>query len=209
MAAPALKPEALSVEEYLALEEASDVRHELYDGVMYGMAGGSRTHAALASRTGQLLGQGVDALKCGCTVYSSDLRVSLAEGAMMYPDVTIACPPVEAPAHDPEAVANPTVVVEVLSPSTAGWDMGGKFELYRAFPSLRHYIVVSSDAWHVHHRERIGDGIWRYTDHGPGGVLFLTALGVTLEVDALYAPLLAQGGPARDAIPAAVRPRPA
>ena len=209
MAAPALTPEPLTIEEYLALEQASDVRHELYDGVTYAMAGGTRTHAALAMRAGQLLGQAIDARGCGCVVYSSDLRVSASEQAMMYPDLSVACPPIEAPTHDPNALANPTVIVEVLSPSTAGWDIGGKFELYRAIPSLQHSIVIASDAWNVHHRERVGDGTWRFTDHGPGGILFLTALGVTLEVDALYAPLLAQGGPARDAVAAAMRPRPA
>jgi Uma2 family endonuclease len=127
---------------------------------------------------------------------------------MMYPDVSVVCPPFEAAPHDPNAIANPTVIVEVLSPSTAGWDMGGKFEIYRSFPSLRHYLAISPDGWHLHHRERIADGTWRFTDHGPGGLLFLSALGVSLEVDALYAPLVAQGGPPRDAVPSVPRPRP-
>lgn len=208
MAAPALRPDPLTHAEFLALEAASDERHELYEGVMYAMAGGTPTHGALGPRVAFLLGGQLEARGCGCVTYGSDVRVCPEAGESMYPDLTIACPPFEASPHDPHAIANPVVLVEVLSPSTAGWDMGGKFELFRRFASLRHVLYVSSDAWHVHHRERIADGTWRYTDHGAGAVIELTALGARLEVDALYAPLLAQGGPPRDAVPVFARPRP-
>ena len=207
MAAPVLKPEPLSHAEYLAIEAASEVRHELYEGVMYAMAGGTRTHGALGTRVGLLLGSQLETCGGGCTTYGSDVRVCPDTGESMYPDLTIACPPIEESPHDPHAIANPVVLVEVLSPSTAGWDVGGKFELFRRFASLRHVLFVSSDAWHVHHRERISDETWRYTDHGPGTTVELTALGVRLEVDALFAPLVAQGGPPRDAVPVFPRPR--
>ncbi len=208
MAAPALRPDPLTHAEFVALEAASDERHELYEGVMYAMAGGTLEHSAIGARSIQLLGRAIEVGGCGCMVYSSDARVSPEPGESMYADATIVCGPVERAEHDPHAIANPVVLVEVLSPSTAGWDMGGKFELFRRFASLRHVLYVSSDAWHVHHRERIADGTWRYTDHGAGAVIELTALGARLEVDALYAPLLAQGGPPRDAVPVFARPRP-
>lgn len=207
MAAPVLKPEPLSHAEYLAIEAASEERHELYEGVMYAMAGGTLEHAAIGARSIQLLGRAIDAGGCGCVVFSSDARVSAEAGESIYADATVVCGPVERAAHDPHAIANPVVLVEVLSPTTAGWDMGGKFELFRRFASLRHVLFVSSDAWHVHHRERIADGTWRYTDHGPGTTVELTALGVRLEVDALFAPLVAQGGPPRDAVPVFPRSR--
>jgi Uma2 family endonuclease len=134
MAAPGLK-RTLSHDDYLALEDASDVKHALRAGEIFAMAGGTRVHAALSSAVGGELRTG-----CGCAVYSSDLRLTPLPGESMYADVTVGCPPAAAPPHDPQALANPVLIAEVLSPSTA--DTGGKFRLYREFVSLRHYLLV-------------------------------------------------------------------
>jgi Uma2 family endonuclease len=168
-------------------------------------SGGTLLHAALSGAVVLELGSKLRARACGCTVYSSGLRLTPRPGQSTYADATVGCPPTEAPAHDPHALANPVLIAEVLSPRTADWDMGGKFRLYRAFASLRHYLLVHTDAWLVVHHERLEGDVWRATEHGPGGLVALSALGVTLSVDALYAELVAQGGPARDAV-AVLRP---
>jgi Uma2 family endonuclease len=204
MAAPALR-HALSHADYLRIEDASEAKHALHAGEMYAMAGGTLLHAALSGALGGELRALLRARACGCTVYSSDLRLTPRPGQSMYADVTVGCPPTEAPAHDPHALANPVLIAEVLSPRTADWDMGGKFRLYREFASLRHYLLLHTDAWLVVHHERLEGDAWRATEHGPGSAVVLSALGVTLSVDALYADLVAQGGPARDAV-AVLRP---
>ncbi len=107
------------------------------------------------------------------------------------------------------------LIVEVLSPTTAGWDHSGKFALYQLFPTFRHYLLAHADAWHVQHRERMEDGSWRLTEHGPDDVIHLTALGIDLAVAEVYGPLVVlqgdplgkKGGPARDAVPVERPPR--
>jgi len=103
--------------EYLAIDEASDARHELIDGVVYAMSRGSPEHARLAMAIGGQLGAQLTGKRCA--VYSSDLRVRvLATGLATYPDVTVVCGKLETDPADPHGATNPTVIVEVMSPST-------------------------------------------------------------------------------------------
>lgn len=187
--------------EFLLREAASDVRHALHDGEVFAMAGGTRIHALTATSLATELTRALEAAGRDCGVYGSDVRISPREGQSMYADVTVACPPVAAPAYDRDAIANPVLVAEALSPSTADWDMGGKFALYREFRSLRHYLLVHTDAWHVLHYARQPDGAWRLTEHGPDDTIELSALGLTLPVRSIYARVAAQGGPSPEALP--------
>ena len=117
--------------DYLALEESSNVKHEFLGGQIYGIAGGTPEHAALkAAITGLLFAQ----LRGGrCRLHDADLRVRVPEtGLATYPDVTVACGPLERHPQDQDAVTNPTLIVEVLSRSTADYDRGDKFEHYSA-----------------------------------------------------------------------------
>jgi Uma2 family endonuclease len=107
--------------EYLALEASSNVKHEFLDGQIYGMAGGTPEHAALAAATiGILFGQ----LRGGpCRVYDADLRIRvLATSLATYPDAAVVCGPLERDPADPDGVTNPTLLVEVLSSSTEEYD---------------------------------------------------------------------------------------
>ena len=206
MGAPSLDTK-ISYAQYLAHEHESEVKHAFHDGEIYAMAGGTRHHGAIALAFASELRGSMNAGACGCTVYNSDVRVSLRARHSMYPDAMVACPPIESPSHDADAVSNPVVILEVLSPTTADWDLAGKFELYREFTSLRHYLVAHADTWRVMHFERQADGRWIMGEHGAGSVIHLAALGVNVSVDAVYAGLVAQGGPARDAVPAPRGPR--
>jgi Uma2 family endonuclease len=128
--------------DYLALEASSNVKHEFLDGQIYGMAGGTPEHAALtAAVSGLLFAQ----LRNGrCRVHDADLRVRVLEtGLATYPDVTIVCGPRKRDPEDPNAVTNPTVIVEVLNKSTEDYDRGDKFEHYERIPTLRQYVLVS------------------------------------------------------------------
>lgn len=116
--------------EYLVFEEAANVRHEFLDGEIYAMAGGTREHAAICANIMSALS--VELRGRGCQVHSSDLRVRVLEtGLATYPDVTVIGDRVELDPEDRNTITNPTLLVEVLSPSTAAYDRFEKLEHYK------------------------------------------------------------------------------
>ncbi|MEO7735523.1 MAG: Uma2 family endonuclease, partial [Kofleriaceae bacterium] len=132
----------MSYPEYLSLEAESETKHEYLDGEVFAMAGGTITHGALA---GAVITALSNALRDrACRVLSSDVRVrSKATGMATYPDITVVCQKIEVDADDAHGVLNPTIIVEVLSDSTEGYDRGAKAAHYRRIPSLREYVLVS------------------------------------------------------------------
>ena len=132
----------LTPEEYLAFERKADIKHEYCNGQFFAMSGASRAHNLISLNiAGELRAQ----LKGGsCEVYMSDMRVLVdAARAYRYPDVVVAC---EVPRFEDDVfdtLLNPTVIVEVLSPSTAARDRGEKFEDYGQLTSLREYVLVA------------------------------------------------------------------
>ena len=94
--------------------------------------------------------------------------------------------------QDRNAATNPTLLAEVLSPSTEGWDRGGKFAHYRRIPTLQHYLLVSVDQVRVELFTRTADGRWLLSEHGPGTTVPLSAIDLEIPVDALYEGLPAE-----------------
>lgn len=191
MALPAA-PARLTPETFFAWEAEQPVRHEFYYGEVFAMAGGQPVHALLAARViGQLHGR----LRDGCHAFSSDLAVELdAAGHFCYPDVTVVCGEMQLSRHGPAAV-NPALVVEVLSPSTAAWDLGGKADAYRHLPSLHEIVFVATDRPHAHTLRRDGDH-WVVVDP-EASRLPLDSVGAVLDLAALFdgAPLDAPARP--------------
>lgn len=109
-----------------------------------------------------------------------------ATGLATYPDVTVVCGSLERDVEDPQAAVNPTVLVEVLSDSTAPYDLGEKFTHYGQIPSLREYVLVSHRERRIERRWRDPDGTWRTQDVGREGTVELSSIGATLAVDAIY-----------------------
>jgi Uma2 family endonuclease len=173
-----------SFQDYLAVEEVSTIRHEYLDGEIYAMAGGSVLHAALSASTLAALHR---QLGGRCRVYSSDLRIRVrATGLASYPDVTVVCGATETDPENADTVVNPTLIVEVLSPGTIDYDLGEKFEHYQQIPSLAAALYVWQDRRQIEIREK-SDGAWKTSVIGPGETAIVSPLGITLEVDALYA----------------------
>lgn len=170
--------------EYLALEAASNVKHEYLDGQIYGMAGGTPQHAALAAT---LIGLLFPQLAGGrCRAFDSDLRVRVPEtGLATYPDVTVVCGPREHHADDVHAVVNPTVVFAVLSPSTEDYDRTEKLKHFQRISSLQHYVVVGHDARVVETWTR-SDAGWSHAVARANEAVTLAAIGASFDVDALY-----------------------
>jgi Uma2 family endonuclease len=185
--------------EYLAIEATSEERHEFHHGVAYAMSGGTSAHAQLGMRMSGLL---MNALQSRpCKSQGTAQRVRISADVAVYPDAMVVCPPLERAAEDPDAITNPRVVVEVLSPTTEAYDRGGKFALYLGVASIQHIVLVAQDQWRVEHFRRLTAGEWRYEALGPGDVLDLAGVGATLTVDAIYEDVALFGGPADPRLP--------
>lgn len=153
MGEPALARPFYTEEEYLRLENESEVRHEYYRGEIIAMAGGSPTHALIVSRI--CVGLANRLADSSCEVVIQDQRVKTEDGDLTaYPDVVVYCGEGEFDKKDKYALRTPFVLVEVLSPSTANYDRGTKLESYRRIPTLTDYLTVWQDMVRVEHFSR-------------------------------------------------------
>jgi Uma2 family endonuclease len=170
--------------EYLALEAASDTKHEYLDGEIFAMSGGTIEHGALAANVIRELGGALRGRPC--RVLTSDVRVRvLATGLAAYPDVSVVCGAIERDPGDANAVANPVLIVEVLSDSTRSYDRGEKFAHYRRIPSLRDYLLVSQHEPLIEHYRRNDDGSWTLRDVRPPDLVQLS-IGCAISVAEVY-----------------------
>lgn len=175
----------VTYEDYLAVEASSDERHEYLRGELFAMAGGTARHAALAASVVRRLGNVLEGRPC--FALGSDFRVRVEETDLStYPDVSVWCGEIQRPAYDAHAGTNPVALVEVLSPSTRDYDVGAKARHYLRIPSLRHLVLVDTEAQQIELWTR-GDGDTWEVRHVTSGALRLAHLDVTLDVDALYA----------------------
>lgn len=180
-----VKP-TLTYAEYLVQEAASEVKHDFIAGELFAMAGGTLEHGALAASLLRHLGNALESRPC--RTFTSDVRVHVnSTGASFYPDVSVVCGKVESPPSDDQALKNPVVVVEVLSPSTEAYDRGAKAAHYRRLESLKEYVLVSQVEPRVEVQRLNERGIWELHFFGPGQRVELTSLGIALPVDAIYA----------------------
>ena len=150
-------------QEYLRLERGATEKHAYFRGEIFAMAGGSVRHSLITARAIRHLGNRLAGR--GCEVFESNLRVRIPRTTLYtYPDLSVVCGPV---AFDPldqdqETILNPTLIVEVLSPSTEAYDRGAKFENYQTIESLRGYLLLSQNAPRAELFTRQPDDTWLY-----------------------------------------------
>jgi Uma2 family endonuclease len=180
-----LHPVYYSYREYLALDAASNVKLEYAGGQIFAMAGGTPEHSALISSVNAHLANQVRGTHC--RVHMADLRIRvIGTGLATYPDLSVICGPWERDPEDRNTLLNPTMLIEVLSPSTEEYDRGEKFEHYKQIPSLRTYLLVAQDRRMFEIRTRGADGVWRSAVLSSGQVVNLESIGCTLSIDAVY-----------------------
>ena len=170
-------------EEYLAFDDQAEYKSEYYNGEMFAMAGGSLNHNGLTFVLGGMLHAQLAGK--GCRGFSSDMRVRVpATNLYAYPDMTIVC---GAPKVVDSCLMNPTVIVEVLSPSTEGYDRGRKFDHYQTLDSLKQYVTVAQDRVQlvVHTRTPEGDWLMRWATSREDTVE-LASIGCHVHVGELY-----------------------
>jgi Uma2 family endonuclease len=179
--------------EYLQLEEIAAVKHEFVNGQAWAMSGGSPEHAGIALNISVLIGNALRGKPC--RAFSSDLRVRVsATGIATYPDVTVVCDSLELDPEDRKGhtVLNPTVLIEVLSPTTEDYDRGEKLGQYKLIPSLKEVVLVAHDRREIEIVRREHDGSWAREIASEGGIVRLRSLGCDLPVADVYRDPLAR-----------------
>lgn len=187
-------PRAATYADYLAAEQNSEHRHELIDGVIVAMAGGSDEHNAIAGRLAMLIGM---RLEVGCRYFSPDQRFWIAaHGRGRYTDGSVICGKPEHPSHDAQATENPVVVIEVLSPSSEGDDDGDKRLDFQTLSALRAYVLVHQDSRSVKVYRRDDRGQWQAhaVKYASGQAIALPALTAPIPVDEIYRDILDEQG---------------
>jgi Uma2 family endonuclease len=177
-----------TVEDYFAYEASMEGKSEFYDGEIFDMAGGTRVHNELV---GNLVTAFNVALKGNpCKVYPSDQKLQLAaSNAYVYPDVQVVCDPRIDLGQRDDVVNKSVLVVEVLSPTTAAFDRGGKLRRYMALSTLREIVLVEQSLAQVDvfYRPNVGED-WRFRSYFEmTDKVFLESLGINLEMEDIYA----------------------
>lgn len=174
-----------TVEEYLAYELETDIKHEFIDGEIYAMAGGTKKHSIITHNLGVELGLQLRKSKT-CQGFESNMRVRITDIRYVYPDMTVVCGEAIFSDEEETMLTNPTLVVEVLSPSTEKYDKSTKLDFYRSLASVQAYLMLEQDRAHaiLYTREKSG---WHLEDyHGLDAVVPLEAIGCELKLAEAY-----------------------
>lgn len=170
-----------TLEEFLAWEERQETRHEFVDGMIRAMVGGTRRHNKIALNVAAYLSARLKGNKC--QAYGSDMKIVSLAGNVRYPDVVVDCGPMS---PDDIAATEPSVVVEVLSKSTAWADQTHKLDEYQAIPSMKHILHLAQERAEGELWTRKND-IWTRTPlHGLNAEVEFGAIGVNLPLAAAY-----------------------
>lgn len=146
----------LTPEAYLARERAAETKSEYVDGVLVAMSGATREHVLITVSVVRELSSQLR--NRPCEVYAQDMRVHIVESGMYaYPDVVVVCGPPEFQDNELDVLLNPTLIIEVLSPSTEGCDRGLKFARYRRRASLKEFVAIAQDRLSVERYSRQGE----------------------------------------------------
>lgn len=134
-----------SIEEYLEMEANSLEKLEYHEGEIFAMAGGTLNHSLLSNNVGGSLRQALKTKAKSCRTYNSDAKIAVSDEKFVYADTFVVCGKTETFPEMSHAVKNPILIVEVLSDSTALYDLQGKFQAYQKITSFREYILVSQN----------------------------------------------------------------
>ena len=182
----ALKKLYISEAEYAEGEKISPIKHEWFDGEVFAMAGGTPEHSTITVNLAGVLSaqlRGRD-----YKIYNGQLRVKIAAtGLLTYPDLSVVCSPARFDTNDPDSLLNPSVLIEVLSPSTENYDRTVKFDHFKQIESLTDYLLISTDCVRVEHYTRAENGSWNLqTFTLRSETVTLESADVELPLDEIY-----------------------
>jgi Uma2 family endonuclease len=174
-----------TIDEYLEIENAATEKHEYYRGEIFAMSGAKLNHNVISSNL--IIALGAQLKGGSCRPFGSDMRVHIPSNTLFtYPDLSIVCGDPQSRNNDDMNFLNPTIIVEIMSPSTKNYDRKDKFELYKEIPTLREYILVDSlsmlvEAWYLQ------DGSWTLKEYNsPNEDLHLRSVSVSVLLAEVY-----------------------
>lgn len=173
-------------EEYLALEETAEEKHEYYDGEITPMTGGTTNHNTLALTIASFFFTQLSAEDY--QVYINDVRLWIeCDRIYTYPDVMVVKGKPIYQGENKTCITNPFLIVEVLSKSTQNYDQGDKFDAYRSLPNLQEYILIDQYKYYVKQFAKNPEGKWVLTDYlGKDAILKLESLELSITLQNLY-----------------------
>ena len=194
MANPALKLR-FSPEAYLTWEAEQPEKHEYVDGEVFAMAGAAEGHITVCLNVAMALRQHLRGSPC--RTFMADMKVQAhADSGFYYPDVVVTCSARDA--KDPLVKREPSLLVEVLSPSTAAYDRGVKFSSYRQLPSLQEYVLIDTDTRATDVYRKGDDGLWVLHPFASDEAVELASVALTIPAavlfDELDLPAVAEAG---------------
>ena len=184
-----------TLDKYLAFERASESRHEYVDGYLYEMSGESLAHGDISMNLSGILYNQLRGTPCRALSKDTKIRSGplphprrIMKGMFSYPDLVVVCGRPQFHDDYQDIILNPTVIIEVLSPSTEDFDRSGKFTRYRKFsPTLTDYLLVAQDVPLIDHYQRQADDSWLLrTVQGLEREIQLPALGCVLRLSEIY-----------------------
>ena len=178
MAAPSQK---MTLADFLTWEEHQTERHEFFRGEAFAMVGGTARHNRVILNLASRIGDHLDGT--ACQVFAENMKVQIPDG-VLYPDVVVTCGKAEA--GDEQTVTDPKLIIEVLSPSTKGYDKRDKFILYRSLASLREYALIEPAKRQVEVFTWAEGGSWTLTDQTAADVLTLASIECTLDMALVF-----------------------
>jgi Uma2 family endonuclease len=177
----------LSVEEYLQFERESLGKHEFYRNEVFAMAGAGPRHNKIFSNL--FVAIGIQLKGKPCQPYGSDLRIHVPENSLFtYPDISIICGDIVLADEDKETAIQPTILIEILSPSTKVYDRGAKFKLYRDIPALKEFILIDSESINAEAFRMNQRGHWELQEYkNVGEMLEIPSIQITIPLSEIYA----------------------
>jgi len=178
----------LTPKEYFAWEEQQLEKHELINGQVYpmgicGMSGGSKNHSLLAAKFITLFSNHLEG--SSCETATSDLRINIVgTNNYTYPDVSVTCD--DRDKTTTQYITYPSLIVEVLSPSTEAYDRGGKFRMYRKNPALQDYLLVSSTSIEIDLYHKKDTGEWLIINYQAGDTIELKSINLSFAIEQIY-----------------------
>ncbi len=175
-----------TIAEYLEMEEAATEKHEYYQGEIFAMSGPKVSHNIIAGNT---FGSLMYKLKGkSCRPFNSDQRIHIEKNTLFtYPDISIICGDIITLNNDDWNILNPTVIIEVLSPSTKNYDRGEKFRLYRDIATLKEYILIDSTSINIEAFYINEHGNWELKEYKSiDETLNLQSVQVSLDLKEIY-----------------------
>ena len=171
----------MTLAEFLAWEETQTERHEYHRGEVYAMVGRTARHNRVIMNLGSRIADHLEGT--GCQVFTESMKIELSE-RILYPDVVVTCDKSEA--GDEQIVTDPKLVIEVLSPSTKGYDKRDKFILYRSLASLLEYVLIDPAERHVEVFTRADGGAWTLVDQTKADELTLRSIDLKLPMETVF-----------------------